>query len=169
MDRMILPRSRGLQEALKVADLADLQTIGLSYGRKEHGLGALGQELEEVIGDLHGILPIGFSFLEKEGDTLIHGLDELIDTLRFKVRRDLKEFLSMGGMFDLLFSLEGSGMGNNLSVFDTDLDVIGIGKDFATRAREGGRDRVTVGIQRDKTGLTDQSLDDPVRLVMNLR
>ena len=75
----------------------------------------------------------------------------------------------MGGMFDLLFSLEGSGMSSNLSVFDTDLDVIGIGKDFATRAGERGRDRVTVGIQRDKTGLTDQSLDDPVRLVMNLR
>ena len=140
MDRMILPRSRGLQEALKVADLADLQTIGLPYGREEHRLGALGQELEEVIGDVHRILPIGFCFLEEEGDTFVHALDEFIDSLRFEVRRDLKEFLSMGGMFDLLFSLEGSGMGSDLSVFDTDLDVIGIGKDFATRAREGGRD-----------------------------
>ena len=68
MHGMSLTRSRRFEEALKVADLADLQTIGLPNGREEHGLGALGQELEEVIGDLHRILPIGFRFLEKEGE-----------------------------------------------------------------------------------------------------
>jgi hypothetical protein len=119
---------------LEVAELADLQAIGLPNGREEHGLGVLGEKLEEIIGDLHGILPVGVRFLEKEGDTFVHALDELIDSFCFEVRRDLKEFLPMGGMFDLLFFLEGSGMGSDLSAFDADLDVIGIGEDFATGA-----------------------------------
>jgi hypothetical protein len=94
----------------------------------------LGEKLEEIIGDVHGILPIGLRFLKEEGDTLIHALDEFVDSFGFEVRRDLKEFLPMGGMFDLLFSVEGSGMGGDLSALDADFDVIGIGEDFASRA-----------------------------------
>jgi len=94
----------------------------------------LGEELEEIIGDVHGILPIGLRFLEKGGDTWIHALHELIDSFSFEVRRDLKEFLPMGGIFDLLLFLEGPAMGGDLSAFDADFDVIGIGEDFATGA-----------------------------------
>ena len=98
----------GLEETLEVFDLTDLQTVCLPDGREKDCFRVLGQEFEQFMGYLHGVLSFSFCLTKEGSDTLIHSVHELINSFSLEVRSDLKQFLPMAGIFDLLLSFKGS-------------------------------------------------------------
>jgi hypothetical protein len=83
------------------------------------------------MGYLHGVLSFGFCLTKKGGDILIHSVHELINSLSFEMRGDLKQFLPMAGIFDLVFSIKASGVKGHPPAFDPDLHAVSIGQQLS--------------------------------------
>jgi hypothetical protein len=64
------------------------------------------------------------------GNVFVHSAHELVNPLRFELWSDLKQFLSMGRMFNLLPFLKATVMGSDLPILDRDLQRIGISHDL---------------------------------------
>jgi hypothetical protein len=161
MNRLIESGGRRLKETLEVFDLVELQTVGFSDGREKHGFGVLSEEFEQFMGDFHGALSFSLGLLKKGGDTFIHSVHELVNSLGFEVRGNLEQFLPMGRMFDLLLSSKASRMKRHPSTFDPDLHLIGIGQQFTGGTGEGRGNRVTIRVKLDKSGLSGLG-EDPL-------
>jgi hypothetical protein len=148
-----------LKKTLEVFDLVDLQSICLPDGGEKYCLGGLDKEFEELVSYFHGVLAFGLSLLKEGGDTFIHSVHELMNSLGFEVRGDLKQSLPMGGMFDFLLSIKTSWMEGHPFAFDPDLHLVGIKQQFTRGFGEGGGNRVAIRVKLDKTGFTDLSKD----------
>jgi hypothetical protein len=148
-----------LKKTLEVFDLVDLQSVCLPDGGEKYCPGGLDEEFEEFVSYFHGVLAFGLSLLKEGGDTFIHSVHELINSLGFEVGGDLKQFLPMGGMFDLLFSVKRSWVGSYPFAFDPYLHLIRIDQQFTRGFGEGGGNRVAIRVKLDKTGFTDLSKD----------
>src|SRR4030042_5281186 len=159
MNRLIRSMMRRLKKTLEVFGLVDLQPVCLPDGGEKYCLGGLGEEFEQLMGHLHGVLTFRLRFIKKRSDTFIHSVHELINSLGFKVGGDLKQFLPMGGMFDLLFSVKRSWVGSYPFAFDPYLHLIRIDQQFTRGFGEGGGNRVAIRVKLDKTGFTDLSKD----------
>ncbi len=169
MNGLIRSKLTRLKEALEVFDLVDLQTVCLPEGGEKECFGGLGEEFEQFMGDLHGVLSFGLCLLKEGGSILIHSIHQLINPLGFEVRGDLKQFLPMRGMFDLLLSIKASRMKGYPFAFDPDLHVFGIGQEFTGGAREGRRNRVAIRVKLDQPGFTDRGEDQLVGRIRDLR
>src|SRR3990170_1547557 len=163
MNRLIRSMMRRLKKTLEVFDLVELQSICLPDGGEKYCLGGLGEQFEQLMGHLHGVLTLGLRFIKKRSDTFIHSVHELINSLGFEVGGDLKQFLPMGGMFDLLFSVKTSWMEGHPFAFDPYLHLVGIKQQFTRGFGEGGGNRVAIRVKLDKAGFTDLSKDQLVR------
>jgi hypothetical protein len=126
MNRLLRAPLTGLEETLEVFDLIDLQTVSLPDGREKDRFRVLGQEFEQFMGYLHGVLSVGFCLTQEGGDNPIHSVHELIHSFSLEVGSDLKQFLPMAGIFDLLFSFKTSGVKSHPFAFDPDLHVVRI-------------------------------------------
>jgi len=126
MNRLLRAPLPGLEQTLEVFDFIDLQTVSLPDGGEKDRFRVLGQEFEQFMGDFHGVLSVGFCLSQEGCDTPIHSVHELIYSFSLEVRGDLKQFLPMAGIFDLLFSFKTSGMKSHPFAFDPDLHVVGI-------------------------------------------
>src|SRR4030042_5977266 len=104
MNRLLRATLPGLKETLEVFDLIDLQPVCLPDGREKDCFRVLGQKSEQFMGYLHGVLSVGFCLTQEGCDTPIHSVPELITSLSLEVGGDLKQFLPMAGIFDLLLS-----------------------------------------------------------------
>jgi len=162
MNRLVWSRTTRLKETLEVFHLINLQTVCLPDGREKHRFGVLGEEFEKLIGHFHRILSFGFSLLKKGGDTFVHSVHELIYSLGFELRGDVKEFLPMRRMFDLLLSIKASRMKSHSFAFDPYLYMVGIGQEFTGGTGEGRGNRVAIRVKLDKPGFTDRSEDQLV-------
>ena len=162
MNGLIGSTLTGLKETLEVFDLMDLQPVCLPDGGEKDCFRVLGQESEQFMGYLHGVLSVRFCLTQEGGDTLIHSVHELINSLGFEVGGDLKQFLPMGGMFDLLFSVKRSWVGSYPFAFDPYLHLVGIGQQFTRSFGEGGGNRVAIRVKLDEPGFTDLSKDQLV-------
>ena len=162
MNRLIGSRTTRLKETLEVFHLIDLQAVCLPDGREKHRFGVLGEEFEQLMGHFHGVLSFGFSLLKKGGDTWVYSVHELVNSLDFEVRGDLKKFLPMSRMFDLLLSIKASRMKSHSFAFDPYLYMVGIGQEFTGGTGAGRGDRVAIRVKLDKPGFTDRSEDQLV-------
>ena len=63
-------------------------------------------------------------------------VEELEDPLKLEVWGPVEQFFSMSGVFDLLVSPEGAGMGGDPFLVIPDFQMIGIGEDLAGCAAE---------------------------------
>jgi hypothetical protein len=131
MNGLIRAPLTGLEETLEVFDLIDLQTVCLPDGGEKHGFRVLGQEFEQFMSHLHGVLSVRFCLTQEGGDTLVHSVHELINSLSLEVRGDLKQFLPMAGIFDLVFSIKASGVKGHPPAFDPDLHAVSIGQQLS--------------------------------------
>jgi hypothetical protein len=156
-----------LKETLNVSDFKDSYPVGFPNGAKEHGLGDLLEQLEEVVGDGHRVLAFLMYLLEEMVESGVHLIHQLVDPLRFKIRCHHEEPFAMGGMFDLLFSIKASGMKSNPIPFGHHFEMVWIGKDLTGDLGIGRGNRVTICFKLDKTRLTDGSHNDPIRTVGN--
>lgn len=126
MNRLLRATLPGLKETLEVFDLIDLQTVNLPDGREKDCFRVLGQKSEQFMGYLHRVLSVGFCLTQEGCDTVIHSVHELINSFSLEVRGDLKQFLPMAGIFDLLLSFKTSGVTGHPFAFDPDLYVVRI-------------------------------------------
>jgi len=124
MNRLIGSHLTGLKETLEVFDLVDLQTVSLPDGGEKDRFRVPGQESEQLMGYLHGVLSVGFCLSQEGCDTPIHSVHELIHSFSLEVRGDLKQFLPVAGIFDLLFSFKTSRMKGHPFAFDPDFYVV---------------------------------------------
>jgi hypothetical protein len=126
MNRLIGSTLTGLKETLEVFDLMDLQPVCLPDGGEKDCFRVLGQESEQFMGYLHGVLSVRFCLTQEGCDTPIHSVHELINSFGFEVGGDLKQFLPVAGIFDLLFSIKTSRVKGHPFAFDPDLYVVRI-------------------------------------------
>jgi hypothetical protein len=163
MNGLIGSRPTRLKEILEVFGLVDLQTVCLPKGGEKDCFRALGQEFEQFTGYFHGVLPLSLCFLKKGGNIRVHSVHQLINPFGFEVRGDLEQFLPMGRMFDLLFSIKTSRMKGHPFAFDPDLHMVGIGQQFTRGTGERRGNGVAIRVKLDKPGLTDRGADELVR------
>ena len=119
----------------------------------------LGEEFEQFIGYFHKVLSFGFSLLKNRRDPWVHSVHELANSLDFETRGDLKKFLPMSRMFDLLFLIKASRMKGHPFAFDPDLHMDEIRQEFTGGTGEGRGDQVAICVKLDKPGFTDRSED----------
>ncbi len=84
-----------LEEALNIPDFEGSDPVGFPDGREEHGLGDMLEELEELMGDLQGILAFLPRLQEEMMQCRVHLIHQLVDSLRFKLRGHSEEHLPM--------------------------------------------------------------------------
>ena len=144
-----------LKEALNVSGFEDLHSVRFPDGRKEHGLGDLSEQLEEVVSHCQRILGLLLSFLEEVMEGGVHLIHQLIDSFGFELRSHQKEGLTMGREFDLSVSVKDSRMISNPVSFDHDFQMVWIGKELTRPVGIGGRNGVAIGLKFDKPGLGD--------------
>jgi len=158
-----------LKETLNVSGLEDLYPVRFPDGRKEHGLGDLPEQLEEVVSHGQGILGLLLSFLEEVMEGRIHLIDQFIDSFGFELGRHQKEGFTMSREFDFSVSVKDSRMISNPVSFDHDFQMVRIGKEFTRPVGIGGRDGVAIGLKFDKPGLGDGGQNDPIGAIGDRR
>ena len=111
-------------------DLADTGGIGLPNGRQQHALRHLPQELEEVMGDRHGVLTVLFG----RGDELpyaeVHITHQLIDALLFEVRGDGQQPFPVEGVLDFLIAEKAPFVHRDFAALFKKFDPVGVGQQF---------------------------------------
>ncbi len=158
-----------LKEALNISGLEDFHSVRFPDGRREHGLGDLFEQLEEVVSHGHRILSLLLCFLEEVMQGGIHLIHQFIDSLGFKLGCHEKERFTMGGEFHLAFSVKDSRMISDPVPLDHDFEMVRIGQDLAGPVGIRGGNGVTIGLKLDKTGFADGGQDDPIGTVGDSR
>jgi len=154
-----------LKEALNVSDFEGSDPVGFPDGREEHGFGDMLEQLEEVIGDVQGVVTFLPRLVQEVMESGVHLIHQLIDPLRFKLGGHPQECLPMGRMFDLFLSTETSSMRSDPISFDHHFEMVRIGEDLTSPLGIGGRDGIAIGFKLDKTGFADGGQNDPIRAV----
>ena len=70
-----------LKETLNVSDFKDSYPVGFPNGAKEHGLGDLLEQLEEVVSDSHRVLALLLHLVEELMKTRFHLIHQLVNSL----------------------------------------------------------------------------------------
>jgi len=156
-----------LKEALNISELEGSDPVGIPDGRKEHGFRDMLEQLEEVIGDVPGVLAFLPRLLQEMMQSGIHLIHQLVDLLSFKLRGHPQEQLPMGGIFDLFLSTETSSMEGDPIPFDHQFEMVRIGENLTRPFGIGGRDGIAIGLKLDKTGFADGGQNDPIGAIGN--
>jgi hypothetical protein len=125
------------------------------------------EELEELMGDIQGVLAFLPCLQEEMVQCRIHLVHQLVDPLGFKLRGHSEEHLPMGGILDLFLSTETSSMKSDPISFGPHVEMVRIGEDLARPFGIRGWDGIAIGLELDKTGLADGGQDDPIGAVGN--
>jgi hypothetical protein len=70
-----------LKKTLNVSDFKDSYPVGFPNGAKEHGLGDLLEQLEEVVSDSHRVLALLLHLVEELMKTTFHWIHQLVNSL----------------------------------------------------------------------------------------
>jgi hypothetical protein len=158
-----------LKESLDITDFEGSDVVGFPDSREEHGLGDVFEELEEGIGDVEGILALLPRFLEEVMESRVHPVQQLIDSLGFKLGSPPQQRFPVGGVFDRFLSAKPSSVPSDPIPLDPHFEMVWIGEDLTSSLRIGRRDGIAIGLELDQPGFADGGQDDPIGTIGNRR